>query len=869
MGWDMLSDFENKLYQVAKAAGFDSIDETHEVLVRHAIEFYLIEIIWKRTPRVKNLPSSSPLIQLLPPEADPEANVLEIVKTKLDLNLYTLNDDRVENLVDHIEKDNADALHQALEAQPELLHRRNQHMRSLLHEAVVQGKTWAAELLLKRGASLDQRAGSGFYTLELAIQSRSIYLMAPLLYQRVHQYIILRTMIAYNYNESVCINVYHAKAQCVDPVTPADSIRLLHLAMEKRYFQLVKILVLNGASPNIPDSDGVMPLYNHAIEEMRSIKNNFSHRAQVVFPGFVSFLLAAGARPEQPSLNKQPLLEALQNITKQAYGNFAVAGAEIACQCHLAMGEFPVIILKQSDYDSLKAAGLLVADNVVYVVLEAEGQGTIHYQKNGFPQTLTRRYLPFFEKMDWLIALLYPEFSTAQVKPFLSFDEFKRGNQYRKNDYASYIFNEVRRVVSSFQETLNFLITYQTMHWYELFKDEAQTIQQLEKIYSGRPIRLDDALVHDMLEAIRNGNQGRQICEYVYSRLELNTTLENIKPLLYRSTFFAKSYRFKDSVVNQVFSGELTFRQILSEAGIALKENYLFKKDSVEREAYGWVKLAEKNKGAMGKHHSLVNPTDSNKPISELDILKGIKKVYFYKIKNTINHPKWKDTHVAIRDSLALGSSTLFLNVIRTNSHMDQLKDTDTYLEICKLMQGVELSVEAKAELTKRVQGQHPSYRDLVMYLALVCDFEQDKANFIRVCCQYLLSDAMSSADKKSLNDALRLLSQEEHNQLRDRLVAVCTDPSLYLTLKDRLPKKNCAFIEIIRTSEEDRKVINTQKFKDLVKELSKSMAEVVEKEENRFHLPTHIIFFKPDLKRYSANFDVGHEATGEMFFTL
>ncbi|HEU5280943.1 MAG TPA: ankyrin repeat domain-containing protein [Gammaproteobacteria bacterium] len=866
----MLSDFENKLYQVAKVAGFDSIDETHEVLVRHSIEWYLMEMIWKRTPRVKNLPSSSPLIQLLPPEADPEANVLEIVKTKLDLNLYTLNDDRVENLVDHIRKDNADALHQALEVEPELLHRRNRLMRSLLHEAVVQRKTWAAELLLKRGASLHQRNGSGFNTLELAIQSGSISLMVPLFYQRISQCAILQAMIACNYHEAGCIDVYHAKAQCVEPVTPTQEISLLHLAMEKRYFQLVKILVLNGASPNIPDSDGVTPLYNHAIEEMRSIQSNFSHRAQVVFPGFVSFLLAAGARPEQPSQNKQPLLEDLQNITKQAYGNFAVAGAEITCQCQLAMGEFPVIILKQSDYDSLKAAGLLVADNVVYVVLEAEGQGTIHYQKNGFPQTLTRRYLSFFEKMDWLIALLYPEFSTAQVKPFLSFGEFVRRYLSFEENYVNYIFNELQWVLDFFKKTFNLFIKAQPMHWDELFKDEAQMIQQLEKIYSGRPIRLDDALVHDMLEAAREAKHTPfELYTYIYCHLQLDTTPENIKQFLYRSTFFVKSCRFKDSVVNQVFSGELTFRQILSEAGIALKENYLFKKDSVEREAYGWVKLAEKNKGAMGKHHSLVNPTDSNKPISELDILKGIKKVYFYKIKNTINHPKWKDTHVAIRDSLALGSSTLFLNVIRTNSHMDQLKDTDTYLEICKLMQGVGLSVEAKAELTKRVQGQHPSYRDLVMYLALVCDFEQDKANFIRVCCQYLLSDAMSPADKKALNDALRLLSQEEHNQLRDRLVAVSADPSLYLTLKNRLPKKNCAFIEIIRTSEEDRKVINTQKFKDLVKELSKPMVEVVEKEENRFHLPTHIMFFKPDLKRYSANFDVGHEATGEVFFTL
>ncbi len=66
MGWKMLSDFENQLYGVAKMAGFTSLDETNEVMVRHAIEWYLIEIIWKRTPRFKNLQLvSSPLVTIL------------------------------------------------------------------------------------------------------------------------------------------------------------------------------------------------------------------------------------------------------------------------------------------------------------------------------------------------------------------------------------------------------------------------------------------------------------------------------------------------------------------------------------------------------------------------------------------------------------------------------------------------------------------------------------------------------------------------------------------------------------------------------------------------------------------------------------
>lgn len=178
----MLSDFELKLYDVAKAEGFNSIDETNELLVRHAIESYLIEIIWKRTLRVKTILPDSRLISLLPSESDPEANVIDLVKANLDLNLYTLNDDRVQNLMSYIKKDDTDALCKALEVEPKLLHGRNQCMRSLLHEAIIERKFLAVELLLNKGASLYQRTGSGFNALELAVQYDFICDMTPLLH---------------------------------------------------------------------------------------------------------------------------------------------------------------------------------------------------------------------------------------------------------------------------------------------------------------------------------------------------------------------------------------------------------------------------------------------------------------------------------------------------------------------------------------------------------------------------------------------------------------------------------------------------------------------------------------------------------------
>lgn len=112
----MLSDFENQLYGVAKMAGFTSLDETNEVMVRHAIEWYLIEIIWKRTPRFKNLQLvSSPLVTILMQVAKvaPEDDVIELVKTKLDLNLYNLNDECVEGLLPLLKADDAEALSRA------------------------------------------------------------------------------------------------------------------------------------------------------------------------------------------------------------------------------------------------------------------------------------------------------------------------------------------------------------------------------------------------------------------------------------------------------------------------------------------------------------------------------------------------------------------------------------------------------------------------------------------------------------------------------------------------------------------------------------------------------------------------------------
>ncbi len=68
-------------------------------------------------------------------------------------------------------------------------------------------------------------------------------------------------------------------------------------------------------------------------------------------------------------------------------------------------------------------------------------------------------------------------------------------------------------------------------------------------------------------------------------------------------------------------------------------------------------------------------------------------------------------------------------------------------------------------------------------------------------------------AEALSRADALRLLSNKEHNQLRDRLVAVSSHPALHTVLQERLPKKNCAFIDIVRTSETDRKVMKTKTY--------------------------------------------------------
>lgn len=391
---------------------------------------------------------------------------------------------------------------------------------------------------------------------------------------------------------------------------------------------------------------------------------------------------------------------------------------------------------------------------------------------------------------------------------------------------------------------------------------EDELIQQLQTQYPTGPIPLyDEAIRRVVFKAICN--EHKELLNDIYSRVQVLEEPRNLKYLLLDSVV-SFGTQFGGRINKQAFPADVTFYQFIVNAGVSLKENHIYDPNSVEFNAAGYIALAKKNKSpSVGTKDVVMNPIRRYAPINELDLLKGLKKVYLHLFEDTWNDPDWQLARVSVRDSLVLGLSTLFLNVIRSNRDLTQLKDTGSYVRLCKLMEHIQISPEAVGELKERVLVKaDPSLRDVVMYLALVCDFAQEKENFIRVCRDYLLSPNFTGKDKAALNAALRLLSDADHERLRGRLIAVSADPSLRPLLKARLSKKDCAFIEIIRTSAEHREVKDTGKFKTWAADLKKaevkppvveSPAPKVEKPAKKsFHLPAFMIFSP---KKPSVNF--------------
>lgn len=847
----MLSPFEERLYQLAKRQGFGSVDENHEELLRDSIEHYLIDVVWKQYLTVRYadadlksfVDNESTLVHFQNGDQEQylDLHLLEIIKSQLDPALYNLGDERVEPLVKLLKEGRFDDLAKALAENPSLINRRDLSFRTLLHHAIlmphadVKTKESAIAFIFEKGASWQVKSASNLNAVEIACQSHAINCMLPMLYRRISLYELVKTMLAFNYHEMDCLLVLKEDEQFTVRMSREEGASILNFAIDKRYYRMIKALVLDHA-PN-----GLEVLRQHVEKETGDMKYSPLRQGSECGKSLVSFLLAASASDRNSALQRSNALLAILNAIstvamKGENRNHAVVGAVIALQLRLVIGHFPVIFLTKQDYELMSASGLWVEAGVAYVLVgNNKDETVVLYQKEGINQSGAMAELPEMlgESIQNVIGFL---FSNDTSKVNAMFSEHGGGEKYIQKRFA---------------DLLSFAFEFTTLlkKWVdrrELYVGQALIAQVKRDYPSDKPVPLYHEKTQNIIE-IAAHRKNKTMMEYLLCNARNAEDNKNLKFILMHSARMDGKL-LTDCIVRQPFPNDKSFCKVIdeieAETGCAsLRVERCYQPGTLQRQA----KI--KTSTSLGEGEGF----------SEFTILKGLKARYLYYIKSTISaNVNDGAMYVAIRDSLVLGQPTLFLNVIRSNRDLTQLKDTKTYLTICDLMKSIKLSDEARQELQKRVEAKAEdgtpivSVRDAAMYLALVCDIDNNREKFIEVCRNHLLNETMTAAEKTALNAAMKLLSKEDYNQLRKNLIAVSQDPALLSTLKARLPAKNCAFIDIIRTSEDKREVKDTGTFTKWAKEVANSQAPETQPK-RQFNLSA-AVFFKPDRAKYIVN---------------
>lgn len=789
----MLNEFEQKLYALAAEQGYPSMDTNNDFLCRHAIERFLIDKAWKNELRIKN--ADAFFKPLLPDDADPDASVFHTLKAKLDPEHYNLGDERVNELFTYLKAEDTARLQQALRDNPALINRRNVELRTLIHEALcLENAEASITLLLNHGASLAVTTASHINAPTLALQIDKLdyfRLLKPTLYQQASQFDTMSSILVGSTNpttEKALLELLHETSDFRKPCNDEEKSDLLHLAIQAKFDNLTRALILDGA-----------PVYAKDLFHFTSIEGR-KFFAKDTYRGIPSLMMATGVSP----LAIAPILDSLTTKTLAFKPNNAPNQAFIRYN-RMMLAELmrfnpsathpPYIVLNQDDYETLKRRSLL-APNIITIVVFHDDQLIMAYQKSGFDQSInvtTEMPRPKYSRM---------------VKTFIT-----QAHSKFQDFITDEVLSETTDYVMKTRKKLKKIIDSTPLNIEAFLQDETRIINKLKSTYGDRPIPLYDESIEHILRRAKAAHL-YELRRHIYSNIQLLSHPKNLKPLLFYSTFFIKK-KLTDHIIAQAFTNRVTFYQIIKTTGIPLNESRAYPNESIQSQAMGQLILVKHNKMNIDNHHAEINPLNDSSSISEFDILKGIKSYYLYVITKSMNDPSWASTRTAIRDTLILGQSTLFLNVIRTNRDLTKIKDTKSYLTLCNLMRGTPVSDEAKNTLMSRVlgHGANPTPRDVTMALALACDFDHDKATFIKLCRDYLLAENPHNEERQALNAALQLLSKDEHNTLRNRLIAISKDPSLLPTLKIRLNLKNCAFIDIIRTSEDERSLKDTGTF--------------------------------------------------------
>lgn len=641
-------------------------------------------------------------------------------------------------------------------------------------------------------------------------------------FQYQSQFEALKAIITRGGDSDVCMELYKNEDRFQEPCTDEQRCELLLLAADNKYYHLMKLIV---TSSRISVPNEALLLFRHAKNEVSKVL--CEDRAQVVTPGLISFMLAAGVdgsadcdrfadyiRDEVK--NNEPIVHKLSHLM------------EIYCQLKLSCGRpFPIILITEADYCMLESSHSLRDDMVCFVIFDLNTRmHRIIAQENVFEKfSLSSGVLwgagefGFYE----LVSLIYRDERVVS-----NFREFGDGSlfQYDRNNYLQDVFERYEKAIKALRSELigNF-----NFDWVreEIQPSQDYVMTALKRKYPVAPIFLDDDLIQRVL-VLAQARYFQAVRQYIFERAVVAEHPQNLRDLLYylaNSINTADGYDYLQFFVRQDFPSKEPFYKFMLDAGLSLRE--------VTRYMPGHIKYGVASIIAQSKNREyLARFYDC----SDFDLLKEIKHALVFRFHHLQNGVIGQ----AIRDSLVLSRPTLFLNIIRSNRDLTELKDTKTYQAVCEYYKNQIISADAKAELKRRVHTEGDvSLRDVALYLALAGDLLNDREDFIDVCAKHLLLENPSDHQKAELNAGLHLLSVAEHNALRGWLMSVSGDGRLKETLQARLPSKNCAFIEMIRTSAKDRAVKDTRSFKTWADALS---------------MPTQVNTFKDEAKRKVFN---------------